>query len=251
MRHPLLSALLLLAATSAAARQAPAVLPSGADDVAGNDGIHSLTCPPGKVKWITITGSGNTVTLTGACRRVTISGDHNRVRADEINTVEITGSGNRVEWRSGEPPYVEDSGSRNVVTQILTRASSRDADPDQPPRAPSAALRQRSERLVAAGEPFLVSGTGASERLRCEPGAEVRITGSSGSLTTLGPCARVEITGFGHRVRLESVATVEVSGADHDIGWVGGIDSTPPAIVDRSADSSVRQIDADAFAKGR
>lgn len=87
-------------------------------EVSGMGGNETHRCTP-KTE-VEINGSDNTVTLTGDCKSINVSGANNKVKAEGVAAIDVTGSGNEVTWKravGGKKPKVNRSGVNNKVTQ--------------------------------------------------------------------------------------------------------------------------------------
>ncbi|MFL5353497.1 DUF3060 domain-containing protein [Archangium sp.] len=87
-------------------------------EVSGMGGNATHRCTP-KTE-VEVNGSDNTVTLTGDCKSINVSGANNKVKAEGVATIDVTGSGNEVTWKravGGKKPKVNRSGVDNKVTQ--------------------------------------------------------------------------------------------------------------------------------------
>lgn len=79
--------------------------------VTGIGTTRTIGCARGPVS---ISGAGNTVVLTGECSRVEVSGVANTVTVETAEAISVSGTDNRVRFRSGQPA-VESSGTGNTV----------------------------------------------------------------------------------------------------------------------------------------
>lgn len=87
-------------------------------EVSGMGGNATHHCTP-KTE-VEINGSDNTVTLTGDCKSITVSGANNKVKAEGVATIDVSGSGNEVTWKravGGKKPKVSRTGVNNKVAQ--------------------------------------------------------------------------------------------------------------------------------------
>ncbi len=76
-----------------------------------------------------------------------------------------------------------------------------------------------------------VKVTGSNERRSIEcNGGTVSIIGGANELTLRGACKKVDITGAGNTVAIESVGAIEVSGANNRITWQDGLDGRRPRV---------------------
>ena len=69
---------------------------------------------------VEISGQGNTVTLTGPCRKVSLTGQGHVVTVDVVGTIEVSGMGNSVTWKTalkGKKPTLSVTGVKNAVKQ--------------------------------------------------------------------------------------------------------------------------------------
>ncbi len=64
---------------------------------------------------ISVTGSGNSLNVDDA-GAMTVSGNDNFVRAVSLDSLEVTGFNNSVDWDSGATAPAVDSGSENRLT---------------------------------------------------------------------------------------------------------------------------------------
>jgi len=96
---------------------------AGAEDanrieIADSDSTSTHACTPGTV--VEVTGASNTVTLTGECKSITVSGASNKLKAEAVGAITVTGSDNAVTWKRGlgkSKPKVSRTGVNNKVTQ--------------------------------------------------------------------------------------------------------------------------------------
>lgn len=69
---------------------------------------------------VEISGQGNNVTLTGPCRKVSLTGQGHVVTVDVVGTIEVSGMGNSVTWKTalkGKKPALSVTGVKNAVKQ--------------------------------------------------------------------------------------------------------------------------------------
>jgi hypothetical protein len=79
--------------------------------VSGISETRTIACKGGTVS---VSGITNNVVITGHCNSVTVSGIQNQITADAADTIQVSGSGNRVTYHSGAPK-IGNSGFDNVV----------------------------------------------------------------------------------------------------------------------------------------
>lgn len=87
-------------------------------EISGMGGNETHRCTP-KTE-VEINGSDNQVTLTGDCKSINVSGANNKVKAEGVATIDVSGSGNEVTWKravGGKKPKVSRTGVNNKVTQ--------------------------------------------------------------------------------------------------------------------------------------
>jgi DUF3060 family protein len=87
-------------------------------EVSGTGGNATHRCTP-KTE-VEVNGNDNSVTLTGDCKSINVSGANNKVKAEGVATIDVTGSGNEVTWKravGGKKPKVNRTGVNNKVTQ--------------------------------------------------------------------------------------------------------------------------------------
>ena len=91
---------------------APATAPAGENiTVSGISEARTIACNGGNVS---ISGITNNVVITGHCVSVTVSGIQNQITVDAADTIQASGSGNRVTYHSGSP-RIDNSGLGNNV----------------------------------------------------------------------------------------------------------------------------------------
>ena len=87
-------------------------------EVSGMGGNATHHCTP-KTE-VEVTGSDNQVSLTGDCKSINVSGATNKVKAEGVATITVSGSDNEVTWKravGGKKPKVSRTGVNNKVTQ--------------------------------------------------------------------------------------------------------------------------------------
>ena len=107
-------ALVLLAAPPAEAqrsgRQRGALIVSGSEGLSRAYAVNNRS--------VIVSGNGHRIVLRGRCPSLRVGGTGNRVHADAVGVVTLSGSNNRVYWRrlyNGRRPRVERGGNNNQV----------------------------------------------------------------------------------------------------------------------------------------
>jgi hypothetical protein len=95
-----------------------------------------------------------------------------------------------------------------------------------------------------------IRGVGITRTIDCA-GGEVRITGTSHRLTLSGRCERVVLSGTGSTLHVESLGRLTVSGINHRVEWVEGLDGNAPRIQKSGIGNEVVQVKAGAAATSR
>ena len=83
--------------------------------IIGNDFRESIECSGQDV---IVSGTHNTISLMGPCSSLSVAGMGNDIKTDQVNTITVTGTNNRVAWGRGDgdrPPVVNNSGTNNLV----------------------------------------------------------------------------------------------------------------------------------------
>ena len=213
---------------------------------------------------VEVTGEGNVVRLVGTCRKVKLSGLRHVVLAEGLERVEMSGANHRVEWQStpaGAKPKVDDNGLGNRVIRV-DRAAAPAAVPSptepaaraESASAPQAQMRaesrpeiaspspRREGALVARGQSIEISSAGEHRQFRCDGGSLV-VSGSNNDILAWGDCERIEINGYGNRVRVEGIRNLEVNGVNQDVSWVRAVGDERPRIESHGMGNRVRQVE--------
>jgi hypothetical protein len=82
----------------------------------------------------------------------------------------------------------------------------------------------------AAGATQELSGSGMQETLRCSPNTEVNISGSDNDITLTGECKRVSVDGSTNKVKVEAVATIDVTGSENQVTWKRAVGAKKPKV---------------------
>jgi hypothetical protein len=63
-----------------------------------NDSSYSYHC--GGDDWVAINGNNNSITIEGDCSEIEVTGSHNKVSAESVATIRVTGNDNDVRYTS-------------------------------------------------------------------------------------------------------------------------------------------------------
>ncbi len=260
-----------LVATSAAAQEPVA-------RIKGSGVERTIDCS--ETPRVEVTGERNVVRLVGDCRKVKLSGVGHVVRAEGIAQIEMSGASHSVDWQhvpGGGKPRVDDNGLGNIVVQVeRVAASGAEAAPAASPApvaspapattaAPAAAVTRASTpqaparaqvetgaapppparrpgTLVARDKSVEISGAGEHRTFRCDGGSLI-VSGSNNDILAWGDCERIEINGYGNRVRVEGIRRLEVNGVNQDVAWVRGVGDEHPAVASHGMGNRVRQVE--------
>ena len=82
---------------------------------------------------------------------------------------------------------------------------------------------------------------GASQTLThdCGSSPNVQLNGTSNNLTVKGKCEKIEISGMGNSVQIETVSAIEVSGMNNKVTYKNGSGSQAPRIEQSGMGNSV------------
>ena len=87
--------------------------------IEGQGRSETHTCQPNEE--VNISGQGHVVTLSGPCRKVLVSGQGHTVSVETVGSIEVSGMGSNVTWRtalSGRKPTIRSTGMGNSVKQL-------------------------------------------------------------------------------------------------------------------------------------
>ncbi|WP_375768778.1 DUF3060 domain-containing protein [Archangium gephyra] len=93
----------------------------------------------------------------------------------------------------------------------------------------------------AAGTELEISGSGSQESHRCSPKTEVNISGSDNDITLTGECKRVSVNGSTNKVKVEAVATIDVTGSDNQVTWKRAVGAKKPKVNRTGSNNKVTQ----------
>lgn len=82
------------------------------------------------------------------------------------------------------------------------------------------------------------SGAGRRATLDCR-GGTIAIVGHGNSLNIRGPCRKIDLTGTGNALVIESVVSIEISGAKNHVTWLHEQDGRPPRVSRTGSDNTV------------
>lgn len=195
---------------------------------------------------VEITGTNHVIEFSDRCRSLSIMGSNNRVVVQEVDSVEITGTNNRVGYRrfvngvEGRRPAQNISGSGNLVYREVASTSgqplSRKPATSQPvnpsPKPPTA----------STSEAIRVSAFGGSSSHDCLQGRNVVIEASNSTVVLRGTCGKVEVTGMGNTVTLEAAQNILVTGTMNKVLWRRGPGNRPPIISNTGLNNQISQL---------
>lgn len=101
---------------SAPPTDTPAGDPSRTATVSGIGVNQTFNCDGVSLTEVEVGGIDNTVTVTGHCAKITVGGQKHVVIVDSADTIEVSGIGNDVTYRTGSP-VIERGGIDNTVQQ--------------------------------------------------------------------------------------------------------------------------------------
>lgn len=81
-----------------------------------------------------------------------------------------------------------------------------------------------------AGAELVLSGSGSQETHRCSPKTAVNISGSDNDITLTGECKSVSVNGSTNKVKVEAVATIDVTGSDNQVTWKRAVGAKKPKV---------------------
>ena len=90
--------------------------------ISGTRGISDTYAVNGRS--VSVNGRGHRIVLRGRCPSLRVAGTNNHVYVDAVRSVSLSGSNNRVYWRSrynGRNPRVTRTGTGNYVTRRTNR----------------------------------------------------------------------------------------------------------------------------------
>ncbi|HYO71362.1 MAG TPA: DUF3060 domain-containing protein [Archangium sp.] len=92
-----------------------------------------------------------------------------------------------------------------------------------------------------AGAVLEISGSDGQETHRCSPKTEVNISGSDNDITLTGECKHVSVNGSTNKVKVEAVATIDVTGSENQITWKRAVGAKKPKVNRTGHDNKVTQ----------
>lgn len=92
-----------------------------------------------------------------------------------------------------------------------------------------------------AGATLELSGSDSRETHRCSPKTEVNISGSDNDITLTGECKRVSVNGSTNKVKVEAVATIDVTGSENQVTWKRAVGGKKPKVNRTGHDNKVTQ----------
>lgn len=93
-------------------------------------------------------------------------------------------------------------------------------------------------------EPFTVGGIKKSAAHACSEGEAVEVSGITNVVTLTGSCGAVKVTGQGHVVTLETVASIEVSGQKNQVTWQQAAVGKKPKVAVSGQNNVVKHAEA-------
>jgi hypothetical protein len=220
-----------------------------------------------------LTGSDDVVNLTGSCGSLQVTGHGNTITIDSIQTVQFTGDGNSVLYRTSRPQTVQDNGQNNSVARARGEATSSRGNTVSSSGAAPGSDDQTSVTVsggsvgdaIAAAQQAAQSASeavgGAADAVQgvqvngntlniilskrqidqdCANGRMVNISGYQNDITLTGTCSKVILNGWGNTIHIDSVGAVEVGGHDNNITWALG--RKPIVQIDSGFNNSVHHV---------
>jgi hypothetical protein len=87
--------------------------------ITGSDLQNTIACTGDTA--VTLNGSANDFTVTGECLSISVMGNSNKVKAEKVGAITVTGNANDITWKSAaggkEKPSVSSTGTGNKVSQ--------------------------------------------------------------------------------------------------------------------------------------
>ena len=219
---------------------------------------------------IQVTGSSDILTITGNCGSLQVTGNSNSIIIDSVQTVQFTGGSNSVLYRSVHRPTVSNTGQSNSIARATTDqaaafggdttvasnsgtdtavSGSVDATVSSAMQAADAASEAAAS---AAGAVHVVQTRGnllnivlSNQRTTqdCGDGKAVNINGYQNDITLTGSCSKVTLNGWGNTIRIEEVASIEVTGHTNTLTWERGRNVSKPSVqIDSGMNNSVRHL---------
>jgi hypothetical protein len=215
---------------------------------------------------IQVTGSSDILDITGSCGSLQVTGNSNSITIDSVQTVQFTGDSNSVLYRGVHRPTLSNTGRSNSIARATagqagasggdtTVASNSGAD-----TAVSAAVSSAMQAADAASE-AAASAAGAVHVVQtrgnllniilsnqrttqdCGDGKAVNINGYQNDISLTGSCSKVTLNGWGNTIRIEEVASIEVTGHTNTLTWERGRNVGKPSVqIDSGTGNSVRHL---------
>jgi Protein of unknown function (DUF3060) len=219
---------------------------------------------------IQVTGSSDILDITGSCGSLQVTGNSNSITIDSVQTVQFTGDSNSVLYRSVHRPTVSNTGHSNSITRATadqagvsggdaTVASNSGAD-TAVSGSVSATVSSAMQAANAASE-AAASAAGAVQAVQtrgnmlniilshqrttqdCGDGKVVNINGYQNDIRLTGSCSKVTLNGWGNTIRIEEVASIEVTGHTNTLTWERGRNVRKPSVqIDSGMDNSVQHL---------
>lgn len=215
----------------------------GSIEVMGEGTRVLLQC---KNRDVEVTGTNHVIEFSDRCRSISIMGSNNRVVVQEVDSIEITGTNNRVGYRrfvngvDGRRPTQNISGSGNVVYRAVA------ATPGQPPQGkpstPQPITPSAKPPAASTSEAIRISAFGGTSSHDCLRGKNVVIEASSSTVVLRGTCGKVEVTGMGNTVTLEAAESISVTGTMNKVFWRRGLGNRPPAVSNTGLNNQISQL---------
>jgi len=243
-------------------------------------GQASFDC--GRNPSVEVDGSGMVVYLTGDCQKIEVDGTNNRVIAEGVGKVELSGInhqvtylyalggrarpaveqngfGHRVERREGEPAAAAASPTSSQAPSTPPPSAPRSSTPPPTPAGSGAAGSGSSTSLhavsgLAVASAFLPGGSGAlhvnGDRVRrtvaCG-GRMVQVNGSGSAVKLTGDCPTVQVNGDSNEVWIERIDDLLIHGENNAVRYVGGVQLRLPRATVTGAENYVRPASIEEF----
>jgi Protein of unknown function (DUF3060) len=203
-----------------------------------------------------VDGVSQRVRLTGECQKVVVSGSGNRVTVERVGSLNVSGMDNEVRWErslQGDAPRVVSSGLKNSVIRVTpAETSTASAAPVEKPRArppaptspppaatkPSAPAAPRTTAPTTGtsapasgkeGTRLVVSQSGQTLQLDCTS-RPVSVSGHTNTLTLVGACGQISVSGSGNKIRVERTPRIVTTGHNNEILWQEGDGDKQPSV---------------------
>jgi hypothetical protein len=92
-----------------------------------------------------------------------------------------------------------------------------------------------------AGKTTTIRKNHKKQTITCKAGDEVAIAGNQDKITTVGPCAKVTVSGNKNMVTIDSAGEIEAMGNDNKVTWKQGLDGKDASVSNLGNHNDVTQ----------